>query len=77
MLGKFKQKQNLREWQVKNKKLEEKVAKGTKTLNDWNLKNPVDERFRSDSDNYQIIQEFTQQKPQNEWNQPKVSGFGR
>lgn len=76
LLGKFKQKESLREWQSKNKKLEEKVAKGTHTLHQWNLSKPAEQRYRSDSDNYKIIQQFTQQKNQPEGMQPKVSGFG-
>lgn len=32
LLGKLKQKQTLKQWQVNNKQLEQEVAKGTKTM---------------------------------------------
>ena len=76
LLGKLNQKQSLRDWQSKNKQLEEKVSKGTKTINDWKLVNPAD-RQRIDSDSYKVIQQFTQYPPEYKIQNraPRVSGF--
>ena len=37
LLGKFKHKNSLKEWQENNKKLEQKVTKGTETMKAWNM----------------------------------------